>query len=168
MSATQDTAGYIRVQHLGLNAASIYLADLDREINRERGDRNKVACYVPPNGYIDVLLCERTLASFRQGDIRGFMDLGYVDAFVVRELNSSSTFEEVVYDALQQPIQTITWTDDTRSSKVEERLITFVNGQVTQEIKIQYDQLGVEVERSVFTFTYDGNGNVTEIREVLA
>lgn len=167
MSAAQDTAGYIRVRHLGLNNSSVYLADLDREVNRERGDRNKVPVYVPVGGFIDILVTERTLASFRQGDIKGFTAGGYIESYIVRELNPASSFEEIIYDAQGKPIQTIMWTDTNRSSKVEERFITFNGDQVTQEVKIQFDENGNETERSTFTFTYDGD-NVVEIREVLS
>lgn len=167
MSSAQDTAGYIRVRHLGLNNSSIYLADLDREVNRERGDRNKVPVYVPVGGIIDILITERTLASFHQGDIHGFTEGGYIESYIVRELSPASSFEEIFYNGSGEPIQTIMWTDDNRTSKVEERLITHSAGKVTEEVKIAYDEDGNETSRSTFTFTYSGD-NVVEIREELS
>jgi len=91
--AVQNTTGYIRVTHTGVTKNSIYLKDLDGEINRGT-DRQKVPCYVPFQGSIDVLLCDHTLASLKSGDVSGFVSLGCVKAFVVRNLRSE-TYEEI-------------------------------------------------------------------------
>jgi hypothetical protein len=162
--AIQDTTGYIRVTHLGKNNSSIYLKDIDGEVNRGN-DREKVPVYVPVGGSIDILIRDATLASFRQGDIRGFINGGYVEAYLVRDLTTGS-YEEITYDAGGLPIQGITWTTPAKTSKVEERQWIYTGTLITSEIKLQYDEFQNVVERVRFTFTYDAtNTRVISVNE---
>jgi hypothetical protein len=164
--AIQDTTGYIRVTHLGKNNSSIYLKDIDGEVNRGN-DREKVPVYVPVGGSIDILIRDATLASFRQGDIRGFVKGGYVEAFLVRDLQTGS-YEEITYDAGGNPIQGITWTTPAKTSKIEERQWTYTGSLITSELKFQYDEFQNVIERILFTFTYDPSGTyVISVNEEL-
>lgn len=162
--AIQDTTGYIRVTHLGKNNSSIYLKDIDGESNRGN-DRQKVPVYVPVGGSIDILIRDATLASFRQGDIRGFINGGYVQAFLVRDLTTGS-YEEITYNASNLPIFGITYTTPAKESKIEERQWNYSGTRITSEIKLQYDEDQNVVERVRFTFTYDiTNTHVVAVTE---
>lgn len=67
--------GFIRVTHLGTFAGTLYLKDLDGEINR---GRQKVPVYLGSGKTMDILLTDRVLASMEQGDLKQFEILGYV------------------------------------------------------------------------------------------
>jgi len=49
------------------------------------------------------------------------------------------------------------WTDATKTTKVREEQYTYTGNKVTQEVRIQYDASGVEVERLTLTYTYTGS-----------
>lgn len=159
----QGTTGYIRVVHLNVVKTSIYLKDLDGEINRGT-DREKVPCYVPYGGKIDIALFDRTLASLKQGDIAGFMRLGYVNAFVVRSLRSG-TYEELTY-AGNKVTETNTWTDSTKTSRIERSVFTYSGNDITTEVKTQYDNKNNIVDQVQFTFTYAG-GKIVSVTETV-
>lgn len=71
----------LRVQHLGLSRRSIYLTDIDNPENKLQG--RKVKVYVPYLGTIDIPATERALLSYEQGNVRGFVQSGYIKAWVV-------------------------------------------------------------------------------------
>ena len=161
--STESTSSYIRVKHTGLSLRSIYLKDIDGEINRGN-DRQKSACYVPYNGHIDVLLTDRTLASYQQGDIRGFITSGHVAAYVVRELRSGS-LEEITYSG-NKPISSITYTDNTKQSKIEERIWSYIGNLISSEIVKQYGATQTVILETRTDFTYVGN-QVVSARETI-
>jgi hypothetical protein len=142
----------------------LYLKDLDGEANRGN-DRQKVPCYVGAGNSIDIMLTDRTLASFRQGDIAGFVKKGYLEAFLVRDLQTGS-YEEITYDSLDRPLTGTTWTDSTKTSKIEERQWTYTGSLVTSELKLQYDKNQTIAGKVLFTYTYDGS-RVVSIKEEL-
>lgn len=80
-----DTTGYIRVTHTGTTQFTIYLKDIDGELNRD--SHQKVPVYVGPGNSIDILLNDRTLSSYTQGDIKTFTDLGYITSTITRDPN---------------------------------------------------------------------------------
>jgi len=165
--AIQDTTGYIRVTHTSTTGTRVYLKDLDGEPNRERGDREKVPCYVPVGGSIDILLTDRTLASLRQGDIKAFQEAGHIEAFLVRDLQTNS-FEEITYDASDRPIQGVTYTTPAKLLRIEERQWNYTGDLITSELKLQYDENDEVVEQILFSFTYDPAGNkITAVQETI-
>lgn len=161
--ASQDTSGYIRVFHTGASKRSIYLKDIDGEINRGN-DRQKSPCYVPYQGSIDILLTDRTLASYEQGDIRGFIRKGYVRAYIVRALRSGS-YEEITYDETGKPTSSIMWTDQSRTSKIEERQWGYSGNDVISEIIHQYDRDGAISLSTQTLFDRDISGRIVSSKE---
>jgi len=165
--STQDTTGYIRVTHTGLNQSSIYLKDIDGEVNRGN-DRQKSPCYVPLNGSIDILITDRALSSYEQGDIRGFVKLGYVKAYLVRGLRSGS-LEEITYDEAKRPVMSVSWTNSTKSSKYEQREWSYdEENLITQETIKQYDRDGFISLQTTTTFTYNNDGQVISSTESIS
>lgn len=79
--SVQPSGRILRVQHLGLSPRSIYLTDIDNPENKLQG--RKVKVYVPYLGTIDIPATERALLSYEQGNVRGFIESGYVKAWIV-------------------------------------------------------------------------------------
>lgn len=52
------------------------------------------------------------------------------------------------------------WTDSNKTTKVREYQYTYERGSVTQEVRIQYDTNGVEVQRLTLSYTYDPSGRL--------
>lgn len=84
-----DSTGYIRVTHTGTIQSTIYLKDIDGELNRDQ--HQKVPVYVGPGNFIDILLNDRTLSSYTQGDIKTFTDLGYITSTITRDPDLANT-----------------------------------------------------------------------------
>ncbi|RLC88633.1 MAG: hypothetical protein DRJ03_01805 [Chloroflexi bacterium] len=58
------------------------------------------------------------------------------------------------------------WTDSGKTTKIREEQYTYTGNKITQEVDIQYDGSGVEVERLTLTYAYSGSLvlNVTSVR----
>jgi hypothetical protein len=80
----QKNAKFIRIVHLETAKGSLYLSDLDSEENKK--NEYKIPVYIPYGTTIDILLTDRTLTSYQQGSIRGFVDKGLLEAFVVQNV----------------------------------------------------------------------------------
>lgn len=80
----RKNAKFIRLRHLENNAGSLFLSDLDTEENKL--GNNKIPVYVPFGEVIDILLTDRTLTSYQQGSIRGFIDINLLEGWIVQNL----------------------------------------------------------------------------------
>lgn len=58
------------------------------------------------------------------------------------------------------------WTDSGKTTKIREFQYSYSSGKVSQEVIIQYNGSGVEVERLTLTYTYSGSrvSNITTVR----
>jgi hypothetical protein len=80
----RKNAKFIRLRHLENNRGSLFLSDLDTEENKL--GNNKIPVYVPFGETIDILLTDRTLTSYQQGSIRGFIDSNFLEGWIVQNL----------------------------------------------------------------------------------
>lgn len=80
----RKNAKFIRLRHLRNNKGSLFLSDLDTDENKH--GNNKIPVYVPYGETVDILLTDRTLTSYQQGSIRGFIDQNFLEGFVVQNL----------------------------------------------------------------------------------
>lgn len=78
----QRNARYLRIINTGLARRSIYLTDIDAPLVN-KAQNAKQAAYVPLNGFIDVLLTDRVITSYQQGEIRKFMEGGFLQLFIL-------------------------------------------------------------------------------------
>lgn len=78
----QRNARYLRIIHTGLSFGSIYITDIDAPVVN-KAQNSKQAAYVPLNGFINVLLTDRVVMSYQQGQIRKFFEAGYLRVFVL-------------------------------------------------------------------------------------
>lgn len=90
----QQNAKFIRMVHLGNNKGSLYLSDLDSDENKR--NEYKIPVYIPYGMTVDILLTDRTLTSYQQGSIRGFVKNGWAEAFVVQNIKVRENVEQVV------------------------------------------------------------------------
>ena len=73
-------------------------------------------------------------------------------------------YEEYIYSgSLVSDI--ITWTDVGKTTKIREENYTYTAGKVSQEVIIQYNDSGVEVERLTLTYAYTA-GKITSVTSV--
>ena len=80
----RKSARFIRVRHTGVSGGSLFLSDLDTPENKR--DNEKIPVYVPFEETVDILLTDRTLGSYQQGSIRGFLDHGLLEAWIVQNV----------------------------------------------------------------------------------
>ncbi len=73
---------------------------------------------------------------------------------LVHEL-SESFYEEHAYSIGNLTNITV-WTDATKTTKVRETQYTYSGWHITQEVVIQYNASGVEVQRMTYTYAYSG------------
>lgn len=73
---------------------------------------------------------------------------------LVHEL-SEGYYEEYTYSGRRVTNITV-WTDATKTTKIREEQYTYSGNRVTQEVRIQYDGSGVEVERLTIDYAYSG------------
>jgi len=78
----QKNAKFIRLTHLKNNKGYLFLSDLDTEENKL--GNNKLPVYIPFGDTVDILLTDRTLTSYQQGTIRGFINSNFLEAFIVQ------------------------------------------------------------------------------------
>jgi len=78
----QRNARYLRIMHTGLARRSIYLTDIDAPLVN-KAQNAKQAAYVPLNGYIDVLLTDRVITSYQQGQLRKYTEGGFLNLFIL-------------------------------------------------------------------------------------
>jgi hypothetical protein len=71
----------LRVEHTGLSQRSIYLTDIDNPENKLQG--RKVKVYVPYRQTIEIPATERALLSYEQGNVAGFVEQGYLKAWLI-------------------------------------------------------------------------------------
>lgn len=69
---------------------------------------------------------------------------------------SEDSYDEFFYAGLGRISKIITWTDVTKTTKIRERLMTYNGVKINQVTTIQYDAAGIEVERMVENYTYNG------------
>lgn len=97
-ASIRKNAKFIRLTHLKNNAGSLFLSDLDTAENKQ--GNNKIPCYIPYGLTIDILLTDRTITSYQQGSIRGFIDANFLEGFVVQnlEVEEGKGLDAPVYD----------------------------------------------------------------------
>lgn len=112
----QKNAKFIRIQHLKVTKGSLFLSDLDTPENKQ--GNNKIPVYIPYGGTVDILLTDRTLTSYQQGSIRGFIGQGYLEGWIVENFEVEES-----QNALQGPFEV----------EIDESLVTIdtSNGNVT-------------------------------------
>lgn len=95
----RKNAKFIRLRHLKNNQGSLFLSDLDTEENKL--GNNKIPVYIPYGETIDILLTDRTLTSYQQGSIRGFIDQNFLEGWIVQnlEVEEDKGTPVPVYDA---------------------------------------------------------------------
>lgn len=81
----QKNAKFLRLTHLKVTKGSLFLSDLDTPENKQ--GNNKIPVYVPYGCVVDILLTDRTLTSYQQGSIRGFIDQGYLNGALVQNVD---------------------------------------------------------------------------------
>jgi len=87
-------AKFIRLRHTGVSGGSLFLSDLDTPENKR--DNEKIPVYVPFRETVDILLTDRTLTSYQQGSIRGFLDGGLLEAFILQNIEVDEGIEQFV------------------------------------------------------------------------
>lgn len=94
----RKNAKFIRLRHLKNNKGSLFLSDLDTEENKL--GNNKIPVYIPFGDTVDILLTDRTLTSYQQGSIRGFIDSNFLEGFIVQnfEIEEGQGVSVPVYD----------------------------------------------------------------------
>lgn len=70
---------------------------------------------------------------------------------------AETSLDEYIYTNGQRVAKIITWANQTKTTKIRERLMTYSGSKTSQIVTIQYDGVGSEVERLTETFTYQGN-----------
>lgn len=81
----QTRARFIRCQIQPHVTRSLFLSDLDSPDTR-RSVRDKVPMYIPlGSSFVDIPLTDRVLQSYNSGSIRGFMDQGFLEAFILEQ-----------------------------------------------------------------------------------
>jgi len=83
-SPIRPGARFIRLTHTGLSHGSLFLSDLDTEENKRANEKHAV--YVSFKETVDILMTDRTLTSYQQGSIRGFLDAGFLNSAIVQNL----------------------------------------------------------------------------------
>lgn len=73
------------------------------------------------------------------------------------------SYEEHFY-ANGHTTQIIVWTDVTKTVKILEEQYTYVTGQISQSVTIQYGPTGVELTRMIETYTYGAGKVITVTR----
>ena len=88
---------------------------------------------------------------------------GYLDEDEHRDLDqlvhdiSENSYDEFFYTNFHRIRRVITWTDMTKTTKIRERIITYINPvKINKIVTIQYNAAGVEVERETETYSYSG------------
>lgn len=87
-------AKFIRLRHTGASGGSLFLSDLDTPENKR--DNEKIPVYVPFQETVDILLTDRTLTSYQQGSIRGFLDGGLLEGFILQNIEVDEGIEQFV------------------------------------------------------------------------
>lgn len=68
------------------------------------------------------------------------------------------SYQEVVYNQNNRPINVTIYSDSSKTLKIREEIITYANcNKVATLTVVQYNAVGVEVERLVESYTYSGN-----------
>ncbi len=89
------------------------------------------------------------------------VSLGQHDALdsLAHEINESSE-AEFAYDGDGNVTRVTVWTSSARTTKVREKLLTYVAGVLTQSVTTQHDATGAVVATLTKTFLYDGDGDL--------
>jgi hypothetical protein len=90
----RKNAKFIRLRHTEQSQGSLFLSDLDTPENK--ASNAKIPVYVPYGETVDVLLTDRVLTSYQQGSIRGFLDDGLLEAFIVQNIEVKEGIEQFV------------------------------------------------------------------------
>jgi hypothetical protein len=77
---TPDNALFVRVIHLKNNNGSIYLNDLDGEVNKN--PNYKIPVYIPVGATVDIPLNDAVLISYKRGSIFRQKERGLIQAFL--------------------------------------------------------------------------------------
>jgi hypothetical protein len=69
---------------------------------------------------------------------------------------SEDYYEEFVYSG-GKVTAVIAWQDSSREKKVRESIYTYTNGKISHDADIQYNALGIEIQRLARAYTYSGS-----------
>jgi hypothetical protein len=69
---------------------------------------------------------------------------------------SEDYYEEFVYSS-GKVTAVIAWQDSSREKKVRESIYTYTNGKISHDADIQYNALGIEIQRLARDYTYSGS-----------
>lgn len=92
MSVIQDRATFIRCKLTSEAKRSLFLSDLDT-VSTRRSVRDKVPMYIPLGSeHIDIPFTDRVHQSYLSGSIRGFMNQGLLEAYILEAEGSQLNF----------------------------------------------------------------------------
>ena len=79
---------------------------------------------------------------------------------------AEDSFEEIIRST-GKITNLITWTDNTKTTKIREESYSYSSGKISTATTIQFDGDGLEVERTVETYTYSGVHIISIDREYI-